>query len=84
VRESLQRRRSRLRFLLACFGEKIAARLHPNQIEDELHFDHPTSAVLVTTGIPGRLFQDVFVSSGKRFCPGKTRRRYRNTRPGGA
>jgi len=84
VRESLQRRRSWLRCLLAYFGEIVAARLHPDQIEEELHFGHPTSAVLVTTGIPGGLFQDVFVNSGKRFCPGKTRRRYRNTRPGGA
>jgi hypothetical protein len=84
VQESLQGRRLRLRFRLAYFGGAIAARLHPDQIEDELHFGHPTSAVLVTTGISGRLFQDVFVNSGKRFCPKKTRRRYRNTRPGGA
>jgi hypothetical protein len=84
VRESLQRRRSWLRFLLAYFGEVFAARLHPNQIEDELHFGHPTSAVLVTTRIPGGLFQDVFVDSGKRFRPGKIHRRYLNTGPGGA
>jgi len=31
----------------------------PNQIKDELHFGHPTSAVWATTGIPGRSFQDV-------------------------
>jgi hypothetical protein len=73
-----------LRVLLTCFGEVIAARLHPDQIKDELHLGHPASAVLATTGMPGRSFQDVFVSSGKRFCPEKTRRRYRNTRPGGA
>jgi hypothetical protein len=67
VRESLQRRRSWLRFLLAYFGEVFAARLHPNQIEDELHFGHPTSAVLVRQGYPAVCLRTFSSTQGNGF-----------------
>jgi hypothetical protein len=58
------RPRSSLGLLLRHCGEVAAARLIPNQIEDELHFGRP---VLILTKIPTLLFQHRFVGSGKWF-----------------
>jgi hypothetical protein len=65
-----------LSFLLAHRFKIIFAGLHPDKIKNELHFGHP---LFIGDRMLGVLFQDVFVGSGKRFRPEKTRRRYRNT-----
>jgi len=44
--------------------------LAPDQIEKELHVGHPP---FVAGRIRGRLFQDGFVASGKRFRPARIR-----------
>jgi hypothetical protein len=76
MQEQLLKPRSLLSFLLAHRVKIIFAGLHPDKIENELHFGHP---LFVGERMRGVLFQDVFVGSGKRFRPGKIRRRYRNT-----
>ena len=50
--------RSSFHLLLADRGEESAARLVPDEIEDELHGDCPC---FVTNQIRRALFQDVFV-----------------------
>jgi hypothetical protein len=59
-----------LSLLLAHRFKIIFAGLRPDKIENELHFGHP---LFVGDRMRGVLFQDVFVGSGKRFRPGKTR-----------
>jgi len=47
-------------------GEESAARLIPNEIEEKLHAGRPC---FLNNQIRSRLFQDVFVGSGKWFRP---------------
>jgi hypothetical protein len=47
-------------------GEESAARLVPNEIENELHVSRPC---FVDNQVGSHLFQDVFVGPGKWFRP---------------